>query len=107
MLETFLRLYFRAQRLTGWFKKPNWDFARPSKIPIAERPSWMTYDDVWVDEVRRALLACRVFLFLIVFQLAYNQMSGNLTYVEKGPVSLMVDPSSGYADTIAAPRPRP
>ncbi|KAM6524270.1 hypothetical protein FSOLCH5_004872 [Fusarium solani] len=39
----------------------------------------MTYDDAWVDEVRRGLMACKVFLFLPVFFLAYNQMTGNLT----------------------------
>lgn len=37
VLETFLRLWFRAQKMTGWFKKPNWDFVRPSKVPITER----------------------------------------------------------------------
>ncbi|KAL2114660.1 hypothetical protein VUR80DRAFT_2640 [Thermomyces stellatus] len=79
VLETFMKLWWRAQKMSGWFKRPNWDFVRPSKIPVAERPSWMTYDDAWVDEARRALVACRVFLFLPVFQLAYNQMTGNLT----------------------------
>ncbi|SPN99809.1 related to peptide transport protein [Cephalotrichum gorgonifer] len=79
VLETFLRLYYRAASKTGWFKKPNWDFVRPSKIAVSERPTWMTYDDAWVDEVRRGLVACRVFLFLPIFHLAYNQMSNNLS----------------------------
>jgi POT family proton-dependent oligopeptide transporter len=57
----------------------NWDAARPSRIAPSDRPSWMTYDDAWVDEVRRGLMACKVFLFLPVFFLAYNQMTGNLT----------------------------
>ena len=39
----------------------------------------MTYDDAWVDEVRRGLKACKVFLFLPWYWLAYNQMTGNLT----------------------------
>jgi POT family proton-dependent oligopeptide transporter len=59
-------------------KNFNWDKARPSLVPINERPHWMTYDDAWVDEVRRGLMACRVFLFLPVFFLAYNQMPSNL-----------------------------
>ncbi|KAJ4132537.1 hypothetical protein NW754_015354 [Fusarium falciforme] len=59
--------------------KLNWDLAKPSNVPAAERPAWMTYDDAWVDEVRRGLMACKVFLFLPVFFLAYNQMTGNLT----------------------------
>jgi len=56
-----------------------WDVVRPSKIPIGERPSWMTYDDAWVDEVRRGLKACKVFLFLPLYWLAYGQMTNNLT----------------------------
>lgn len=56
-----------------------WDVVRPSKVPEAERPVWMTYDDEWVDEVRRGLKACKVFLFLPIFFLAYNQMTNNLT----------------------------
>lgn len=57
----------------------NWDVAKPSQIPVEQRPKWMTYDDAWVDEVRRGLKACKVFLFLPLFFLAYNQMTGNLT----------------------------
>ncbi|CAN8096793.1 unnamed protein product [Discula destructiva] len=56
-----------------------WDAVRPSKIPEPERPQWMTYDDEWVDELRRGLKACKVFLFLPIFFLAYNQMTNNLT----------------------------
>lgn len=56
-----------------------WDVVRPSRIPENERPAWMTYDDEWVDEVRRGLKACKVFLFLPIFFLAYNQMTNNLT----------------------------
>jgi POT family proton-dependent oligopeptide transporter len=56
-----------------------WDRVRPSKIPLADRPAWMTYDDAWVEEVRRGLKACKVFLFLPIFFLAYNQMTNNLT----------------------------
>ncbi|ORY71399.1 POT family-domain-containing protein [Pseudomassariella vexata] len=57
----------------------SWDKARPSHVPLSERPPWMTYDDAWVDEVRRGLKACKVFLFLPLFHLAYNQMTNNLT----------------------------
>ncbi|KAK8034608.1 POT family-domain-containing protein [Apiospora rasikravindrae] len=59
--------------------KINWDTAKPSNVPVDQRPTWMIYDDAWVDEVRRGLLACKVFLFLPIFFLAYNQMSNNLT----------------------------
>ena len=57
----------------------SWDVVRPSKVPAAQRPSWMTYDDAWVDEVRRGLNACKVFTFLPLYWLAYSQMTNNLT----------------------------
>ena len=56
-----------------------WDVVRPSLVPIAQRPSWMTHDDAWVDEVRRGLKACKVFCFLPLYWLAYGQMTANLT----------------------------
>lgn len=39
----------------------------------------MNFDDAWVEEVRRGLLACRVFLWYPVYWLAYGQMTNNLT----------------------------
>lgn len=56
-----------------------WDRVKPSNISPAERPEWMTFDDAWVDEVRRGLKACAVFLYLPLYWLAYGQMTGNLT----------------------------
>ncbi|KIV90038.1 hypothetical protein PV10_07384 [Exophiala mesophila] len=56
-----------------------WERVKPSNIPAAERPVWMTFDDAWVDEVRRGLKACAVFLYLPLYWLAYGQMTGNLT----------------------------
>ncbi|KIW15809.1 hypothetical protein PV08_05859 [Exophiala spinifera] len=59
---------------------PNfWERVKPSNIPVNERPGWMTFDDAWVDEVRRGLKACTVFLYLPLYWLAYGQMTGNLT----------------------------
>lgn len=79
-----LGLAMRGKWLTVFnppkFKREfTWDIVRPSRVPEAERPGWMTYDDEWVDEVRRGLKACKVFLFLPIFFLAYNQMTNNLT----------------------------
>lgn len=80
VLAKFLKMFFFARkRSTGGFFKVNWDAAKPSNVPVSERPSWLTYDDAWVDEVRRGLMACKVFLFLPIFFLSYNQMTGNLT----------------------------
>jgi POT family proton-dependent oligopeptide transporter len=62
------------------FSAPDfWERVKPSHIPAAQRPAWMTFDDAWVDEVRRGLKACAVFLYLPLYWLAYGQMTGNLT----------------------------
>ncbi|KKZ64471.1 POT family proton-dependent oligopeptide transporter [[Emmonsia] crescens] len=53
-----------------------WERAKPSNI--ANKPVWMTFDDAWVDEVRRGLKACAVFLWYPLFWLSYNQMLNNL-----------------------------
>ena len=57
--------------------KFSWDVAKPSKI--ANKPKWMTFDDEWVDQVRRGLKACYVFAFLPIYWLPYSQISNNLT----------------------------
>jgi POT family proton-dependent oligopeptide transporter len=56
-----------------------WDKVKPSTIAPADRPSWMTFDDVWVDEVRRGFKACSVFLWYPLYWLTYNQMTANMT----------------------------
>ncbi|KAM0335505.1 hypothetical protein ACHAQA_000553 [Verticillium albo-atrum] len=53
-----------------------WEQIRPSQVQ--DKPKWMTFDDAWVDEVRRGLMACSVFLWFPIFWLAYGQMSNNL-----------------------------
>lgn len=80
VLSKALHMFWYAMRghWLSW-RSFSLDVARPSNVPIEGRPVWMTYDDAWVDEVRRGLLACKVFLFLPLFHLAYNQMTGNLT----------------------------
>ncbi|KAL1875122.1 hypothetical protein Plec18167_005792 [Paecilomyces lecythidis] len=54
-----------------------WERVKPSKIE--NRPQWMTFDDQWVDEMRRAIKACAVFLWYPIYWLTYGQMTGNLT----------------------------
>ncbi|KXG51710.1 Major facilitator superfamily domain, general substrate transporter [Penicillium griseofulvum] len=64
-----------------WFKSSDtdiWATAKPSHLG-ANKPAWMDFDDAWVDEVRRGLMACRVFLWFPLYWLAYNQMLNNLT----------------------------
>jgi len=56
-----------------------WSNVKPSNIPEGQRPSWMTFDDAWVDEVRRGFAACAVFAYFPLYWLTYNQMVSNLT----------------------------
>ena len=59
--------------------KDFWERVKPSNIVPTERPAWMTYDDAWVNEVRRGIKACTVFLFMPLYWLAYGQITNNLT----------------------------
>lgn len=54
-----------------------WDNVKPSRIQ--NKPSWMTFDDQWVDEVRRGFKACAVFTWFPLYWLTYNQINNNLT----------------------------
>lgn len=56
-----------------------WESAKPSNIEPARRPAWMTFDDAWVDELRRGFAACAVFCYYPLYWLAYGQLTNNLT----------------------------
>jgi POT family proton-dependent oligopeptide transporter len=56
-----------------------WEAVKPSAISPELRPSWMTFDDAWVDEVKRGFAACEVFLWFPLYWLTYNQLNNNLT----------------------------
>ncbi|KAI5120636.1 hypothetical protein M0805_009396 [Coniferiporia weirii] len=61
-----------------------WESAKPSRVVrdlAAEggKPAWMTWDDKWVDEVRRGFKACVVFVWYPIYWLTYNQINNNLT----------------------------
>ncbi|KAH8114891.1 PTR2-domain-containing protein [Phellopilus nigrolimitatus] len=61
-----------------------WEDAKPSRVDrelalAGGRPAWMTWDDQWVDEVRRGFKACAVFVWFPLYWLAYNQLNNNLT----------------------------
>lgn len=85
IVSKFFKMWFTAMKgvwslnFAKMRRNFTWDKVRPSKVPVNQRPKWMNYDDAWVDEVRRGLKACQVFLFLPIFFLAYNQMTSNLT----------------------------
>jgi POT family proton-dependent oligopeptide transporter len=56
-----------------------WESVKPSNVAPELRPSWMTFDDAWVDEVGRGFAACSVFCWLPLYWLTYNQLNNNLT----------------------------
>lgn len=44
-----------------------WDAAKPSNFRGEAKPNWMTFDDQWVDEVKRGFKACSVFLWYPIY----------------------------------------
>lgn len=64
------------------FRAPDfYESAKPSNVlaRTGSKPSWMHFDDKWVDEVRRGVKACVVFVWYPVYWLTYNQINNNLT----------------------------
>ncbi|KAM5342544.1 hypothetical protein ACJ41O_013510 [Fusarium nematophilum] len=55
-----------------------WENVKPSHFTDETRPTWMTFDDAWVDELRRGFAACAVFCWYPIFWLCYNQINNNL-----------------------------
>ncbi|KAL0064569.1 hypothetical protein AAF712_008514 [Marasmius tenuissimus] len=61
------------------FKAPDfWEQAKPSN-QTGPLPAWMTFDDTWVEEVRRGVKACGVFVWYPIYWLTYGQINNNLT----------------------------
>ncbi|KIW67902.1 hypothetical protein PV04_07117 [Phialophora macrospora] len=56
-----------------------WEAVKPSNIQPSQRPLWMTFDDAWVDELRRGFAACKVFCYYPLYWLAYGQLTNNFT----------------------------
>ncbi|KAF2645297.1 MFS peptide transporter-like protein Ptr2 [Massarina eburnea CBS 473.64] len=55
-----------------------WENVKPSHLGDS-KPSWMLFDDAWVDQVARGLRACSCFTWIPLYWLSYNQMNNNLT----------------------------
>jgi proton-dependent oligopeptide transporter, POT family len=82
VLGPALRTFFLAQK-GRWSINPVktyknlhdgtfWENVRPSKFTDETRPKWMTFDDAWVDELRRGFNACAVFCYYPLFWLCYK-----------------------------------
>ncbi|KAJ7074724.1 PTR2-domain-containing protein [Mycena amicta] len=91
VLGTALRLWrYAARGRWSWnpvrcirnLRAPDfWENVKPSAVMKreGEKPVWMTFDDQWVDEVKRGLSACAVFCWFPIYWLTYNQLNNNLT----------------------------
>lgn len=44
-----------------------WENVKPSNFNEETRPTWMTFDDQWVDEVKRGFKACSVFMWYPIY----------------------------------------
>lgn len=67
--------------LTTWKRMHDgtfWESVKPSKFAPGTKPQWMTFDDAWVDELRRGFAACSVFIWYPIYWLTYNQLNNNL-----------------------------
>ena len=50
------------------FNDPDfWERVKPSRLSIQSRPKWMTFDDQWVNEVKRGFKACAVFCWFPIY----------------------------------------
>ncbi|KAF2874955.1 di/tri peptide transporter 2 [Massariosphaeria phaeospora] len=58
-------------------KNRNMDAAKPSFQAAAGKNSALRWNDHFVDEVKRALVACQVFTFYPIFWVVYNNFSNN------------------------------
>ncbi|TLS26349.1 hypothetical protein PpBr36_05553 [Pyricularia pennisetigena] len=55
-----------------------WENVKPSNFAPGTKPKWMTFDDAWVDELRRGFAACQVFLWFPIYWLCFGQINNNL-----------------------------
>lgn len=68
---------FRAMWI-GLMSKGKMDAAKPSYQEEYGRKYQTPWDDLFIDEIKRALIATRVFLFYPIYWVIYYQMNTNL-----------------------------
>jgi POT family proton-dependent oligopeptide transporter len=62
----------------GLMNKGNMDAAKPLYKDNFSHKYATPWDDLFIDELKRALIACRVFLFFPIYWVSYSQMLNNL-----------------------------
>lgn len=65
----------------------NMDAAKPSYQAMYGKRYQTLWTDIFVDELKQALLACKVFMFYPIYWAAYSQMSNN--FVTQGTAPLL------------------
>ncbi|KAJ7184518.1 PTR2-domain-containing protein [Mycena filopes] len=79
-LKVFKTLFTRAGFLGMIKGGDNWNVAKPSNIEAVgglknKNTAWITWDDDFVDELKRTIVACKLFLFLPIFNIADDGIS--------------------------------
>lgn len=68
-----------VQTYRNFQREDFWTRVKPSVLGNSA-PAWLQgVDDIWIDQVARGFNACKVFFWLPLYWLAYNQMVNNLT----------------------------
>jgi POT family proton-dependent oligopeptide transporter len=62
----------------GFRNRGNLDAAKPSFSANVGHRYKIHWNDLFVDEIRRALIACRIFVFFPIYWVCYGQMLNNL-----------------------------
>lgn len=70
--------------------KGDLDQARPSATQSRHGRSKVTWDDKFIDELKTAMVACKVFLFFPIYWVTYSQMMNNFVSQGKSYVSSFV-----------------
>ncbi|OLL22605.1 putative peptide transporter ptr2 [Neolecta irregularis DAH-3] len=56
----------------------NMDAAKPSYLTAKKSYLKVKWNDQFIDEIKRTLVACRIFLFFPIYWICYSQISNNL-----------------------------
>ncbi|KAI5289832.1 peptide transporter ptr2 [Ascosphaera acerosa] len=67
---------FRAMWM-GLKAKGNLDVAKPSHQRAIGGPTDLPWDDIFIEEIKRTMVACKVFLYYPIYYICYQQMLNN------------------------------
>ncbi|KAJ6606181.1 PTR2-domain-containing protein [Mycena vulgaris] len=78
--KVFRTLFTRARFKRMMKGGDNWNVAKPTNINASggiknKSPGWVSWDDDFVDELKRTISACKLFLFLPIFSIADDGIS--------------------------------